>query len=241
MIRLLALRLMRLSPLLLAGSGLVASAAETQHFTGVAHDLKTGRVIYDEQYDVQSEGGRWLSGTTRYVSPSGQQFAERRFDFTLDRYVPIFSLDQSDPAYREGIDRIDKTKVDPYLVRDGERQTAAIDRTKDMVADCGAQAYIVDHLEELQAGQTLHFTLVVAGRLDSFKLRASKVKDVEVDGHRAMLVRTELDSLLSLVLPPLELTFDPVSKRLLEYVGIANVKDPATRKSYQVRIVFTYK
>ena len=54
-------------------------------------------------------------------------------------------------------------------------------------------------------------------------------------------MRTELDSMLSLVLPPLELTFDPASKRLLQYVGIANVKDPATRKSYQARIVFTYK
>jgi hypothetical protein len=219
----------------------VAAAAESQHFTSVAHDLKTDRVLYNEEYDVQVDNGRWLSGTTRYVTPAGQQIAERKFDFSQDRYIPLFSFDQSDPAYREGIAKIDKGKVEPYLVRDGERKTAELDRTRDMVADCGAQSYIVDHLDDLQAGKTLHFALVVAGRVDVFKLRASKLKDVEVDGHKAMVVRTELDSVLSVVLPPLELTFDPASKRLLQYVGIANVKDPATRKSYQARIVFSYK
>ena len=231
----------RLLPLVLAGFSAGAVAAETQHFTSVAHDLKSGRVIYNEQYDVLVDNGRWLSGTTRYVSTSGQQFAERKFDFSQDPYIPLFGLEQSDPAYREGIDKIDKTKVDPYLVRDGQRQAASLDRKKDMVADCGAQAFIVDHLGELQNGKTLHFTLVVAGRVDAYALRAAKIREVEVDGHRAIVVRTELDSVLSLVLPPLELTFDPASKRLLEYVGIANVKDPATQKSYQARIVFSYK
>ncbi len=218
-----------------------ATAAETQHFTSVAHDLKSDRVIYNEEYDVQVDNGRWLSGTTRYVSPGGQQIAERKFDFSQDRYVPVFSFEQSNPVYSEGISKVDKTKVEPYLVRDGERNTASLDRTRDMVADCGAQAYIVDHLDELQAGKTIHFALVVAGRVDVYKLRSSKIRDVDVDGHKAIVVRTELDSVLSVVLPPLELTFDPVSKRLLQYVGVANVKDPATHKSYQARIVFLYK
>jgi hypothetical protein len=217
-----------------------ASAAEMQRFTGTAHDVKSGRVLYTEHYDVAVDNGRWVSGTTQYVSPTGQTFAERKFDFSQDRYIPIFSLDQTDPAYREGIAHLDRNKVEPYLVRDGERQSASLDRVKDMVADCGSQSYVVDHLDDLKAGSTLHFTLVVAGRVDAYKLRAAKVRDVEVDGHPAMVVRIELGSMLSIVLPPLELTFDPASKRLLEYVGIANVQDPATHKSYTARIVFRY-
>lgn len=217
-----------------------ASAAETERFTGVAHDVKSGRVLYTEQYEVSVDEGHWRSGSTQYVLPTGQTFAERRFDFSQDRYIPVFSLDQSDPAYREGIARLDRAKVEPYLVRDGERQTASLDRVKDMVADCGSQAYLVDHLDALKAGNTLHFTLVVAGRVDAFKLRAAKVRDADVDGRHAIVVRIELDSLLSVVLPPLELTFDTVSKRMLEYVGIANVKDPATHKSYTARIVYRY-
>ena len=218
-----------------------AVAAESQQFTGTAHDLKTNRVLFTEHYDVQVENGRWISGTTRYVLPSGQQVGERKFEFGVDRYVPVFTLEQTMPEYREGITRVEKGKVDLFNVRDGDRKTASIDRTKEMVADCGAQAYVVDHLDALQSGTVLHFRLAVAGRTDSFALRARKLEDVDVGGVKAMRVRIELDSVLRLVLPPLELTVDPQSKRLLEYSGIANIKDAATKKAYSARIVFTYK
>ncbi len=218
-----------------------AAAAESLLFTGTAHDLKTDRVLFTEHYDVQVDGGRWMSGTTRYVLASGQAVAERKFDFSADRYVPLFTLQQSNPEYTEGITRIDKGKVDLFMVRDGERKSASLDRAKEMVADCGAQGYVVDHLDTLQSGGVLHFTLAVAGRADSFALRARKLGDVDVDGRKAMRVRVELDSMLRLLLPPLELTVDPQSKRLLEYSGIANLKDPSTKRAFSARIVYTYK
>jgi hypothetical protein len=217
------------------------AAAELQHFTATARDVQSGRVLYTEQYDVRIEDNRWVSGTTRYLSPTGQQIAERKFDFAADRYLPVFSLDQTQPVYQEGIARIDRDKVEVYQVRDGERKTASLDRPKDLVADCGSQAYVADHMDDLQAGKTLHFTLVVAGRVDSFKLRAAKVKDNDVDGRRGVQIRIELDSMLSLVLPPIELTIDPITKRILEYSGITTVKNPATHKSYVAKIVYAYR
>lgn len=221
--------------------GVDAGAAETMQFSATARDVKTDRVLYTEQYDVQVDNGRWVSGVTRYLLPSGQQVAERKFDFSADRYVPLYTLEQSIPEYREGITHIDKGRVDVFMVRDGKRQTASLERAREMVADCGAQGYVVDHLDALQAGSVLHFTLVVAGRTDSFQLRARKIGDVDAGGQKAVRVRVELDSVLRLVLPPLELTIDPQSRRLLEYSGITNLKDPATRKAYTARIVFSYK
>lgn len=218
-----------------------AMAAEQQHFTATARDLQGGSVLFTEQYDVQVENGRWLSGTTRYVLPSGKQIAERKFDFAGERYVPVFSLDQTSPAYQEGVSKVEKSKVDVYQVRDGQRQTATLDRVKDIVADCGSQAYVVDHLDELQAGKTLHFTLVVAGRVDVFRLRAMKMKDAEVEGVHGIRIRIELDSVLSLVLPPIELVIEPTSHRILEYTGITTIKNPATGKSFTARMVFSYK
>ena len=228
----------------LACAGLLAPVAvhaESLQFTGTAHDLKDDRVLFVEHYEVQVENGRWVSGTTKYVSPTGQPIAERKFDFSADRYLPVFTLDQSTPEYHEGITRIDKSKVDLFMIRDGKRQSGSLDRVKEMVADSGAQAYVVDHLDELQSGAMLHFTLAVPGRVDSFALRASKVGDAQVEGRSGMKVRIELDSLLRLMLPPLELTIDPRSKQLLEYSGISNLKDPATKRAYSARIVFAYK
>jgi hypothetical protein len=231
---------LRLSGLVLAVLAGTGHAAELQRFSSTARDVNDGHVLYTEQYEVQIEDQRWISGVTRYVLPSGKLMAERKFDFSADRYVPVFSLDQTDPAYQEGIAKVDAKKVDVYQVRDGARQAATIDRSKDLVADCGAQAYVADHMEELQAGKSLHFTLIVAGRVDSFRLRATKVKDVDIAGHHGALVRIELDSVLSMVLPPIELAIEPATKRVLEYRGIATVKDPATKKSYMARITFTY-
>lgn len=220
---------------------LLAPAAEIQRFTTTAHDLKTGRLVYTESYEVQVDNGRWVAGTTRYFLPNGTAIGERKFDFSTDRTVPIYSLDQSNVDYHEGITRIDAQHVEVFNFRDGHRQTASLPRVQNMVADCGSQPYVVEHLDQLEAGNTLHFTLVVAGKTDSFRLRARKLADVDVGGRRAMRVRIELDSLLRLFLPPLELTIDPETKRMLEYSGITNLKDPATRKAYSAKITFSYK
>ena len=224
----------------LAGAPLLASA-ERQQFTATAHDLKTGRVLYVETYDVEVDNGRWRSGTTRYASPDGKPIAERKFDFARDHYVPVYAFDQASLDYKEGVSRIEGPQIDVYNVRDGERKTATLQRSGTMVGDCGSQPYLIDRLAELDRGDTVHFTLVVPGRTDSYKLRARKVEDQTIDGRRALHVRIELDSMLRLLLPTLELTIDPETKRLLEYSGIANVKDPATKKSYSARIVFAYR
>ena len=219
----------------------LAQSAETQRFTGSAHDLKTGRVVYTESYEIQVENGRWMSGTTRYFLPSGAAIGERKFDFAADRYMPIYTLDQSNVEYHEAITRIDAKHVDVSMLRDGQRQAASLTRVQNMVADCGSQPYVVDHLDQLEAGATLHFTLAVPGKTDSFRLRARKLANVDVNGRRAMRVRIELDSLLRLILPPLELTIDMDSKQMLEYSGITNLKDPATRRAYTAKITFAYK
>ena len=218
-----------------------AQSAETRRFTGSAHDLKTGRVVYTESYEIQVENGRWMSGTTRYFLPSGAAIGERKFDFAADRYMPIYTLDQSNVEYQEAITRIDAKHVYVSMLRDGQRQSASLARVQNMVADCGSQPYVVDHLDQLEAGATLHFTLAVPGKTDSFRLRARKLAFVDVNGRRAMRVRIELDSLLRWILPPLELTIDMDSKQMLEYSGITNLKDPATRRAYTARITFTYK
>ena len=110
-----------------------------------------------------------------------------------------------------------------------------------MVADCGSQGWLVDHFDMLAAGKTLSFTLAVAGQLDAYKFRARKTGDVEFEGKRAVRIRVEPASILRFVAPSLELTYDPETRRLLEYIGVTNVHDPATHKPYQARIAFFSK
>ena len=178
-------------------------AAERQQFTATAHDLKTGKVVYVENYDVEVDGsGRWRAGTTRYASPDGKTIAERKFDFSRDRYVQVYSLDQTDVDYKEGITRVDPQQVDVYVARGGKRDAATLARARARWWVTAARSPISStHLAALERGETIRFTLVVPGRSDSFRLRARKVDDRTVDGRRALHVRIELDSMLRLIPP----------------------------------------
>ena len=228
--------------LLLAAAADVFAEAETQRFYGYAYDAKSGRYLYTEVYEVRVDAGRWLSGTTRYLAPDGTSMGERKFSFAQDRTIPIYSLELVADGYREGITSFDADGIEAYKAsRDKGRQTATLARVSPMVADCGSQAFLVDHFDALAAGKTVAFTLAVAGQLDSYKFLAKKDGEVEFEGKRALRIRVEPDSMLRFLVSPLALTYDPETKRLLEYVGVANVHDPATHKAYTARIAFYSK
>ena len=215
---------------------------DTQRFYGYAYDAKSGRYLYTEVYDVHVDAGRWLSGTTLYVAPDGTAIGERKFSFAQDRYIPIYSLQLAADDYREGITRVDAGSVEAYKASsDKGRRTATLRRVSPMAADCGFQAFLIDHLDAIVAGKSVAFTLAVAGQLDNYKFRARKSGEVEFEGKRALRIRIEPDSMLRFLVAPLELTYDPETKRLLEYVGVANVHDPATHKAYTARIAFYSK
>jgi hypothetical protein len=85
-------------------------------------------------------------------------------------------------------------------------------------------------------GQTLRFTFAAAGQLDSYAFRAVKIGDGVFEGKPAVQLKVEPASLLRYLVAPLLLTYDPVSRRLLEYRGVSNVINPATGKVYNARI-----
>lgn len=233
-------RVLLLLALVIAAGAPLAASAEHQRFTSTARDLATGQPLFKEVYEVEVENGRWHSGVTRYFLPDGTAIGERRFDFSRDRYVPVYGFDQSTPEYREGITRVDASGIEVFHVRDGDRDQAVLPRVHVMVGDCGSQPFLIDHLDTLAKGAIVPFTLVVPGKTDSYKLRARKVEEVEVRGKRALRIRIELDNVLRALLPKLELVIDPVTKRLIEYSGITNVKNPATRKAFSARIEYAY-
>jgi len=52
--------------------------------------------------------------------------------------------------------------------------------------------------------------------------------------------RVEPDSLLRWMVDPLELTYEPAQRKLVEYHGVSNLHDPATGKAYNVRIIYAH-
>lgn len=228
-----------LAALPVPAAGNAEPARQVRAFYGYAFDEATGRYLYTEVHRHLYEGGRWVSGTTRYVLPDGRLLGEKVLDFHQDPYVPLYRLKLPAEHYEEAITSIGSQSLEAEKVVDGQRERATIDRVPGQVADAGFHSFLMDHLDDLRAGRTVQFPFVVAGRLTTYRFRVLRTGESRQDGHPVLALRGEADSLLRLVAPSLTLRYDLDTHYLLEYHGVSNVHDPATGKAYPaVRIVF---
>lgn len=233
-----------LTLLLLAAAALPAAAADEQvlRFYGYAYDLKTGKYLYTEVHEQHVQGERWVGGTMTYFDPQGKKIGFKTLDFSKDASIPLYHLTLNGSGYEEGISAISSDKVEVFKRHaTGEKlETASVDRAVAMAADSGFHAYITSHFAELLSGQTINFRLVVPGNLDAFKFRVKRIEDTTFEGAPAIRLRVEPDSILRFVLDPLELTYEPKARKLLEYRGIANIHD-GKGKAYVARIAYFSK
>lgn len=233
--------LKRLLMLLLLAATLPAAAADEKvlRFYGYAYELKSGKYLYTEVHEQHVQGDRWVGGTMKYFDPQGKQIGYKTLDFSKDSNIPLYHLTLSGSGYEEGISAISADKVEIFKRRaSGEEiERSSAEKTAAMAADSGFHAYITTHFAELMAGQTINLKLVVPGNLDAFKFRIKRIEDTTFEGAPAIRLRVEADSILRFVVDPLELTYEPKARKLLEYRGIANVHD-ASGKAYVARIAY---
>jgi hypothetical protein len=225
-----------LTATLLVGVTMTASA-EIFRFYGYAFDLESDRYLYTEVHEQEIVDDRWLRGTIRYFDPDGQLIGDKPLDFGANPYVPAFRLNLPGQDYVEGIREVgDRATL--FRSRDGKSEEKRLKVSEQMAADSGFHALLRDNFERLMAGENARFKLLVAGNLDAFSFRARKMGETEVAGERAVHLRVEPDSLLRLLVDPLELFYAPDERRLLEYRGISNIRDPRTGDPYMARIVY---
>ncbi len=216
--------------------------SETQRFYGYAYDLATGKYLYTEVYREEIVNDRWLSGHTSYYDADGKRLGEKTLSFAADPYVPVYTLSLPGVGYSEGISKVGPDGVEMFKEsREKGRQTGTVPKAGQMAADSGFHSYLYQHMPDLVAGKTLKFQFAVAGQLDSYSFRARKTGDTLFEGKPAIQLKVDPDSLLRYVVDPLLLTYDPQSRRLLEYRGISNVVNPATGKPYNARIAYYTK
>jgi len=236
-----ALKIFMSSALLIA-AGRASAAADSIKFYGYAYDLKTNKYLYTEVYNETVDNGRWISGVTKYFAPDGAVLGEKKVNFESDPYIPVYRLDLPGFGYSEGITKVSADGVEMFKQsREKGTENGTVKKAPVMAADAGFHSFMVAHLPELVAGETVKFKFGVAGQLDEYSFRAKKTGDTQFEGKPAVNFMIEPDSLLRFAVDPLLLTYDVAGKRLLEYRGISNVINPATGKTYIVRITYYSK
>jgi len=226
--------------------GLMAAttSAESLRFYGFATHLESGKYLYTELHEQQVENGQVKTATISYFDATGKLVARKTLDYRQNRSIPLFRIDHPDEGYVEALRAIGGGKLDLLKVtREKGEETRQLPVPKGAVAaDSGFNHLIEDNLPRLLAGETVQFHLVVAGNLDVYHFRARRIGEERFEGAPAALLRVEPDSLLRLLVDPLDLLYDPSTRRLLEYRGVSNILDPATSKVYKkVRIRYSSK
>ena len=217
----------------------LASEPEVHRFYGYAYDLGSNHYLYTEVHEQRVDGDRWLGGTITYYAADGSLLGKKTLDFTNDPFVPVYRLDLVAHGYAEGI--ADNREAVEMIKREDSgkaEQKKRVDKNPHMAADSGFHVFIRAHLPELLRGDKVPLTLAVAGELDTFNFRIKRIADTTFQGKPAARLKVKLDSLLSLVADPLELTYEPDTGTLLEYRGITNIHDPVTGNPYNARIAY---
>ena len=224
-----------------ASAALIAhdmSMAET--VIGYARDAGSQRFLYAEVHEFnRAPDGKVLTVQSRYVDDQGREVARKSLDYRSNRYIPVYRMDVPAQRYAEGI----RNNTGPVVVfkRDGEREEVkSLARESGLeAADSGFNHLLMDQLPRLLKGETVNFRLIVAGQTDSFRFRARQVGETTFEQTPAVKLRVEPDSLLRLVVDPLELVYDREGTRLISYRGVSNIIDPRTDQVYK-QVVITY-
>lgn len=230
-----------LTALVLAGTtavmaGSVAAEPREERYLGYASEQGSRRYLYTEVHRHQFDGRRWLGGSIRYVAPDGSVLGERVLDFKADPYVPLMQYRLSQGGYEERITAVDKGGITLERRSEGQVERRRLPRVPAQAADSGFNAFLVDHLDELAAGKAIALHFAVAGRLDQYRFRVRPQGRLVVAGEQALRLRVEPDSLLRLLVDPLDVVYGLQSRQLLRYQGLSNLIDPATGKAYRVDI-----
>lgn len=216
------------------------AAERVESFRGYAFDLDSGRFLYTEEHRQRYDGARWRGGEIRYVDARGVELAHKTLDFSANRYVPVYRLEMPGDGYLEGITAVSGGEVE--LVkrehRDAPLRQRRIKLDGTVAADAGFNSLLLDHFDALLRGETLAFRFIAAGRLDAYRMRVRRLADTRFEDRPAVQLQVEPDSLLRLLVPSLQLVYDPQQRRLLEYRGPSNAHDPVSGVSWNVRVSF---
>lgn len=221
------------------------SQALAARVIGYVRDAQTQAFLYSELHEqTLAADGAVSTGVTTYHDAQGKAFARKTLDFRQQRCIPLYNMQIPAQGYSEGIRQL-SPKLEMFKRNGSDERTDKLGLRDGLVAaDEGFNQLIQDQLPALAKGETVAFTLVVAGYLDQFRFRAKAVSGQLASGQDdgatrlpPLVLKVEPDSLLRMLVSPITLHYDARTRQLLRYEGVSNILNPATGKVYErVRI-----
>jgi hypothetical protein len=203
-----------------------------ERFRGVARS-QDGAVAYLEIHEVRLSGGRVTSAETRYTRADGRTIARLVSDYPPGSFAPDYEFQDLRTGALEAVRRAEGG----IRLVDGDRaKVLSPPPGVPLVTGQGLDRYARAHLDELARGEVLRVSLALPGRLDAFgfQLRGERIENGRIRVHFE-----PTSFFLRLLAPSLEGEYDPVTRRLVRYVGMSNVA-AEDGSPQQVEIAYSY-
>lgn len=230
------------SALLLSATTLLAAPIEAKVLlrVGLAYDLDSGELLYSEHHRDVYDGERVLRSTVTYKDVEGDAFAEKRIDFTAGRTMPDFSLANRRTGHREGSQRAGELlAISHRKVETKKFKTVEVSAPMTGIIDAGFDRFVEDYWDELAGDKIVVRPFLVPSRFDFLDFRIRKLKEDMKFGRRTLVFRMEPNGLLlrTLMVDPIDITYDAQKRILMRYQGISNMRD-TKGENYKVWIEF---
>jgi len=206
---LLASCLLILSPLALASGEL------DLYVVGDAFDDTGNILLYREMH--RCDGPR-TQCVIDYLDPAEAPLARKELDYSNSPHAPDVELEN--------------------LLAQITRSASGAAAESELVVDAGFDNYVRTRWYDLDSGSAISFPFLVLGRDDPLAMRAVRSEKSCADEALCLEVAPEA-WFLRLLVPPIELTYERETRRLLRYRGIGNLRD-AQGNSRQVDIRYRY-
>lgn len=219
------------------GAGPAAARTPILAQDALAHARDGGALLYRESHWLYREGAS-ARRLVLYRCPDGRAFARKTVLERSAAQAPDFDFEDARDGYREGVRSTPAGRVVYVRARTGAPlRERRVEVPPNAVIDAGFDASVRQHWDRLRAGLELAQPFLVPSRMDFIPVRVRPGAKVDWRGTPAQRMTMRLDRWYGFAAPAMELVYASADRRLLEFAGIATIRDAAGRHQ-DVRIVF---
>lgn len=226
-----------LSAVLTLASPLALASADILRQEATAYARKSEAVVYRESHWRYRQEGA-ARRLVLYRCPDGRAFARKTVVERGAAQAPDFDFEDARDGYREGVRSSGRGRV-VYVRETSEARTReqVVPVPAGAVIDAGFDASVRLHWDALRAGRDVTQPFLLPSRFAFVPVKLDPGPVVRWNGIPAQRMSMKLDRWYGFVAPTMQLTYANADQRLLEFAGIATIRDSKGRHQ-DVRIVF---
>ena len=231
--------LFRAITLLICLFPIIVQAEQNPGRIGYAYDKKTMELLYTENHFEVYDQGLILSSEVIYKNSENIVFATKNADFTTNRFMPEFILNNIETGHKE-IARYVEAEYEIIFSkteRDLE-EDSRISLPENGISDAGFDNFVIQHWDELLAGQMFQRDFLIPSMMKFIKFRIYQSEIVNENDEVFRQINIEPDSFIVRAFAgTTRLFYDEASPKLRRFDGVSNMRDE-NGKNYKVIIKY---